>query len=146
VALCRDVSTQTAEAMGAGERIDVECARQRMEAVVDPRLSRHIITNLVTNAIKYSSVGSRVLVTLREEQGELVLSVIDHGRGIPDEDQPHLFEDFHRASNVESIPGTGLGLAVARRAAEIHGGSIAVESRVGEGSKFVVRLPKARPA
>jgi signal transduction histidine kinase len=70
--------------------------------------------------------------------------VSDRGRGIPQDDQVHLFEDFHRGSNVEEVPGTGLGLAVARRAAEIHGGSISVTSRVGEGSTFVVRLPRAR--
>jgi signal transduction histidine kinase len=145
VALCRDVTMQTSEAVGAGERVVVECERPRIEAVLDPRLARHIITNLVTNALKYSSPDSRVVVALREERDELVLSVLDHGRGIPAEDQPHLFEDFHRASNVDSIPGTGLGLAVVRRAAEIHGGSITVASQVGEGSTFVVRLPKARP-
>jgi signal transduction histidine kinase len=142
VALCRDTAAQVAQGMASAERVLVQSRAQHIEAELDPRLTRHILTNLLSNAIKYSPADERVLLDVHESNDQLVIAVSDHGRGIPEADQMHLFEDFHRGSNVEQIPGTGLGLAVARRAAEIHGGDISVNSRVGEGSTFVVRLPR----
>jgi signal transduction histidine kinase len=144
LSLCYSAATQVADAMQGGERVEVRCHKDALEAELDPRLFRHILTNLLSNALKYSPPQERVVLELHESQDALVLTVSDRGRGIPQDDQVHLFEDFHRGSNVEEVPGTGLGLAVARRAAEIHGGSISVTSRVGEGSTFVVRLPRAR--
>jgi hypothetical protein len=67
--------------------------------------------------------------------------VIDKGMGIPPADLPGLFEPFHRASNVGSIQGTGLGLAIAKQAVDLHGGSISVESTVGQGTTFTIILP-----
>jgi signal transduction histidine kinase len=144
VPLCQAAAAQVADAMQSAERVLVQSRSERLEADVDPRLVRHILTNLLSNAIKYSARHERVVLDVRERGDSLLLTVSDRGRGIPEEDQVHLFEDFHRGSNVEEVPGTGLGLAVARRAAEIHGGSISVESRVGEGSTFVVCLPRFR--
>ena len=70
-----------------------------------------------------------------------VFTVQDNGIGIPEADLPTLFEAFHRASNVGDIPGTGLGLVISKRCAELHGGSIAVKSTPGGGTTFVVRIP-----
>jgi signal transduction histidine kinase len=72
-----------------------------------------------------------------------VFRVRDRGIGIPADEIAHLFESFHRASNVGSIQGTGLGLAIVKNAVQMHGGSIGVESQVGEGTTFTVRIPAA---
>ena len=71
----------------------------------------------------------------------MVFTVSDRGIGIPAADLPHLFEAFHRAGNVGDTPGTGLGLVIAKRCADIHGGSISVVSAPGEGTTFTVRVP-----
>jgi PAS domain S-box-containing protein len=109
----------------------------------DEKLLRHIFGNLLSNAIKYSPQGGEVKFRAALEDGATVLTVSDQGIGIPAEEIGHLFESFHRASNVGDIQGTGLGLAIVKNAVEVHGGTIAVESRVGEGTTFTVRLPAA---
>ncbi len=113
-------------------------------AVVDEALLRHVIDNLLSNAIKYSPRGSQVSLRARRERDELVFEVTDHGIGIPLADQQRLFETFERGSNVGAIPGTGLGLGIAKRAVDLHGGTLSVTSAVGAGTCFTVRLPFIR--
>ena len=110
-----------------------------------------LIKNLVGNAVKFSNEGGRVDVVAREacpefnrrEDAKLILSVIDQGVGIPPDDLPHIFEKFYRVwSTTESgVEGVGLGLVLAKEAAEAHGGQIEVESELGVGSRFIVTLP-----
>lgn len=107
----------------------------------DEKLLRHIFGNLLSNAIKYSPQGGRVTFEVKPEGDAMVFRVQDQGIGIPPDEIPHLFESFHRASNVGSIQGTGLGLAIVKNAVEVHGGTIDVESRLGAGTAFTVRLP-----
>lgn len=114
--------------------------------VYDEKLLRHIFGNLLSNAIKYSPGGGRVLFTAAREDGATVFRVEDSGIGIPPEELPYLFDSFHRASNVGAIQGTGLGLAIVKNAVERHGGTIAVESELGKGTTFTVRLPAAGPS
>jgi len=114
-------------------------------AAYDEKLLRHIFGNLLSNAVKYSPGGGTVRFAVRREDGATVFEVADQGIGIPEAEIPHLFESFHRASNVGQIPGTGLGLAIVRNAVEVHGGTIAVESGPGKGTRFTVRLPDAQP-
>lgn len=106
----------------------------------DPKLLRHIMTNLISNALKYSPAASEVAITLSEEWGHLRLDVQDHGFGIPQESLAHIFEPFHRASNIQHIKGTGLGLAMVKECVEHHQGQISVESYVGEGTLVTVIL------
>ncbi len=108
---------------------------------LDPKLMRQIISNLVSNAIKYSSAGKVVRVNLDYTDAEVTLTVSDEGIGIPEADLPHLFEPFHRAVNAENIAGTGLGLVITKEAVELHGGAIGVETTVGVGTTFIVRIP-----
>ncbi len=107
----------------------------------DPRLLRLIVSNLLSNAAKYSPKGSQVLFELRCAPAETVLIVQDHGMGIPEKDLLHIFKPFYRAANVGTIGGTGLGLSIIRQAVELHGGAVELESQEGTGTKFTVRLP-----
>jgi PAS domain S-box-containing protein len=111
--------------------------------LADRELMTMMIKNLVGNAIKFSSEGGQVGVLAREEDAKLILSVVDWGTGIPPDDLPHIFDKFYRVwSTTESgIEGVGLGLVLAKEAAEAHGGRIEVESELGVGSRFIVTLP-----
>jgi PAS domain S-box-containing protein len=109
--------------------------------VYDEKLLRHIFSNLLSNALKYSPGGGAVRFDVRREGASTVFEVADSGIGIPPDEVTHLFETFHRASNVGAIQGTGLGLAIVKNAVEKHGGAIEVTSALGEGTSFTVRLP-----
>jgi PAS domain S-box-containing protein len=112
----------------------------------DPERLERVLDNIVSNAIKYSPNGGDILVEVARHRGWGVLSVQDQGVGIPTADLPHVFERYRRARNVSAkFAGTGLGLAGAKDLIELHGGSISVTSVEGVGSKFIVRLPLARP-
>jgi PAS domain S-box-containing protein len=110
-------------------------------AAADERLLGHIFTNLLSNAVKYSEPGATVQFTVERDRHEAVCIVRDHGIGISENDQHQLFEAFHRGGNVGTRPGTGLGLLLVKRCAELHGGNVQVHSRIGEGTTVIVRLP-----
>jgi signal transduction histidine kinase len=107
-----------------------------------------LLDNLVSNAIKFSPDGSTVTIRVAAEDGMVVLEVADSGIGIPETERSRLFERFFRASTAVSrqIPGTGLGLYIAQAIVAAHGGQIAVESEVGQGTTFRIELPRARQA
>jgi signal transduction histidine kinase len=108
---------------------------------MDEKLLRQILTNLLTNAIKYSPQNKIVDFQLTVEQDQVIFVISDHGIGIPDEDLEHLFGAFHRGKNVGILPGTGLGLSIVKNCIDIHDGSISVESQLDIGTKFTVVLP-----
>jgi len=105
-----------------------------------------VLVNLVTNGLRYAGAGRTVRVDVSREGGEARLRVADDGPGIAPEHLPHLFERFYRVDRSRSRRGggTGLGLAIVKRIVELHGGSVSVVSRPGEGTTFEVRLPAAR--
>jgi signal transduction histidine kinase len=107
----------------------------------DTNLLRHILANLLSNALKYSDPPSPVLLELIGESEQVIFQITDQGRGIPPEALPELFNPFFRADNVGAVSGTGLGLAIAQRCAEIHGGRVTVQSQVNQGTTFTVTLP-----
>jgi signal transduction histidine kinase len=122
-----------------------------LETEIDPILSpvngdrnrlKQLVLNLLTNAIKYNKSGGRVRVSLHREGDELLLAIEDNGRGIPPSSLPYIFDRFYRVPDQEAgIIGTGLGLTISKRIAESHQGTIEVESKPGEGSKFTLHLP-----
>ncbi|MEB3215085.1 MAG: hybrid sensor histidine kinase/response regulator [Nostocales cyanobacterium 94392] len=114
------------------------------EFLGDEKLLHHILTNLLGNAVKYSSSNSKVIFNLIHQPLLVILSIQDSGIGIPIQEQNNLFEPFHRASNVGGIPGTGLGLAIVKKCVEAHGGEITLQSQEGIGSTFTVSLPLFR--
>jgi len=111
------------------------------EAQADERLLGHIFTNLLSNGIKYSEAGAVVHFFVARVGANAVCVIRDKGIGIPEEDRQHLFKAFHRGSNVGTCPGTGLGLLLVKRCADLHGGTVQVESRIGEGTTVTVTLP-----
>jgi PAS domain S-box-containing protein len=112
-----------------------------LNAQADEAILRHIFSNLIHNAVKYSPEGGEVKFTIRREGTDAIFQVIDHGIGIPEADQEHLFEAFQRGSNVGEIPGTGLGLVIVKRCIELHSGSLKIDSAAGQGTTFTVKLP-----
>lgn len=108
----------------------------------DPVRIEQVLTNLINNAIKYSPRGGTVRVTVAQEGDTTVMAVSDQGIGMSAEDREHVFELFRRTDAAKATsPGVGLGLSVARRIVEAHGGGITVASAVGKGSTFTVRVP-----
>ena len=139
--LCRTVASEFRIAQGKQHVITLDDRFDRADVELDEKLLRHILNNLLSNAVKYSPPGSEVTLSLTRRNEQAVIEVQDHGIGIPAQDQPRLFESFHRASNVENRPGTGLGLAIVKKSVELHRGEISVTSTVGAGTRITVVLP-----
>jgi signal transduction histidine kinase len=100
------------------------------------------LVNIIGNAVKYSRVGSQVLVKVEKKEENILISVTDTGVGISKDDLPFVFGDFYVGKSGHKVErGSGLGLAITRRIVEAHNGSISVESELGKGSTFVIRLP-----
>lgn len=97
---------------------------------------RRVITNLCGNAINYTNMGGKVDIKVKEQEGNVIFSVIDNGNGIPAEDIPHLFKRFSQGTNKKRSTGTGLGLYLSRQIIEAHDGKIWLESKVNKGSEF----------
>lgn len=139
------VVKQVAERNRPGKERIVVDARERLTCDVDRRRIEQLLDNLVENGLKYSGLHSPVEVRAWRDDGEIHVTVRDHGIGIPAPDLPHVFERFHRAANVDArrYAGIGLGLYICHGIAQEHGGRIWVESTEGQGSTFHVALPGA---
>lgn len=142
-ALVRSVLDEFQGQADSKHRLAYTVSAGTQEVLLDNKLMRQIISNVVSNAIKYSPEGKDVCIHLEYTDAEVILKVSDEGIGIPKADLPHLFEPFHRAANVGTISGTGLGLVITREAVELHGGTITVESQQDVGTTFLIRLPIA---
>jgi PAS domain S-box-containing protein len=110
-------------------------------ACMDKKLLRQIISNLLSNSIKYSQNGTNVQLKVLINTDTVIFQIKDEGIGISQEEQQHIFESFFRASNVGNAPGTGLGLSIVQKCIELHGGEIMVFSEIGVGTTFRVELP-----
>ncbi|WP_322679303.1 PAS domain S-box protein [Nostoc sp. DedQUE03] len=119
------------------------CQGEAVNAWVDERLLRSILSNLLLNAIKYSPEGGNVNLSLEFKSDRVILQVQDQGIGILLADQKQLFQPFHRGKNVRSIPGTGLGLVVVKKCVDLHQGHINITTEVGIGTICAVTLPLA---
>ncbi len=119
-------------------------AASPVTGVWDARRLRQVVSNLVSNALKYSPNGGEVRVRIRQADGEALLSVEDHGIGIDQAEVMSLFQPFERATTVrQSIGGVGLGLYITKQIVDAHGGTVTIDSVPGAGSVFTVRLPGA---
>lgn len=115
-------------------------------ATLDPALLKHIVLNLLSNAIKFSPEDAEIALSSKHSDGALQLSVSDKGIGISREDQQHLFERFFRGMNATNIQGTGLGLHIVSKYAELMNGSINCNSELGEGTTFTLIFASGEPA
>ena len=132
------ISTQTHQII-----FNIECSgtNNGCVAYLDEKMLRHILHNLLSNAIKYSPEEDRVIFDLSCQSQQTVFKVKDFGIGVPPSEVDRLFDSFHRAENVGSIPGTGLGLPIVKRAVDLLRGKIEVDSQINIGTTFTVTLP-----
>ena len=126
-----------------GITLEVKVDERLGDIVGDERKIKQILLNLLSNAVKFTPEGGRITINARPINGAVEISVTDTGIGIAEEDQPKVFEEFRQvgSDNAKKIEGTGLGLTLAKKFVELHGGRIWVESEVGKGSTFVFTLP-----
>lgn len=134
---------ETLGPLGADRKISLQVSGSDSLRPVhgDPEMLNMLFSNLIHNAIKYNHDGGRVLVRCSEDADGVVVKVEDTGTGIPPDQLPLIFEQFYRVKGDKPVDGSGLGLSIARKIAEIHSGSIDVQSEVGRGTVFTVCLP-----
>lgn len=144
----RDIAKATIdlfEPTAPGHQLSLTAPRDPVIVACDPVRIEQVLNNLVSNAIKYSPRGGRVSIAIEREDGSISLSVSDEGIGISAEDLEQVFSPFRRTgASKELVPGVGLGLFVARRIIESHGGRLTVESEPDQGCTFRVELPEGR--
>jgi PAS domain S-box-containing protein len=138
---CCGIIDDAYHSLGTKHQIDFSSEGDCYNAVVDAKLLRQIIDNLISNAIKYSPQGGDVGFRLICRPEQITIKISDRGIGIPQEDVNQIFDSFYRSGNVGNISGTGLGLTIAKASVELHGGSLTVESEVNVGTTFTVAIP-----
>ncbi len=144
VNFCEKLVENTQQSAGSQYQIRLTTHGDVSQTLWDEHLLRHILFNLLNNAVKYSPEGGMIQLNLIAENHQVKFRVQDRGIGIPKEDQERLFQAFQRASNVGEIDGTGLGLAIVQRCVEACQGEISVESDLGKGTTLTVTLPLNR--
>ena len=137
----KDVEEEIISTLKAGQKLLIDCSLAPLQVFSDARILRHILFNLISNASKYSDAGKPIFITCKQSGTMTLFIICDEGIGIPEEDQKHMFDRFFRASNAGNVQGTGLGLNIVRRYAELLGGNITFESDFGKGSVFTVTIP-----
>lgn len=130
---------------GKRHKIRISSNSEKCIVKTDEKILRHIVFNLVTNAIKYSDEGKEILIDVDDFNDKAVIKVEDQGIGIPEDDLKYLFEPFHRGKNTGTKQGTGLGLSIVKRYVEVLDGIIEVKSQLNSGTVFIVELPKNGP-
>ena len=149
VDLCASAQSVIRQLENQAERAGVKLrlkATGEVWAQADARAVRQIWQNLVSNAIKYSDRSSTVMLDAVTEANVAVLSVTDKGAGMSEEDVQRAMEPFAQGGNARGVKGTGLGLAVVKRFAELHGGQVEIQSKPGKGTRVAVTLPRANDA
>lgn len=135
------------QAQSKSIRLKLDCADAELIAPFDPRQMERVVQNLLSNAIKYTPDEGEVRLAGSREDGNVLIKIIDNGFGIPPDDVPHLFDKFYRVKDDkhQTQEGTGLGLSIVKSIIEQHGGEIDIESALGEGSTFTIKLPLEQP-
>ncbi len=139
--LCELTSDELKSILKSGQKIDHQCVGKVKLVRTDERILKNILFNLMSNAIKYSPENATIYCVTSFEHNHLKIEIKDEGIGIPKNEQKHLFDRFFRASNVENIQGTGLGLNIVKRYIDLLNGRISFTSEEGEGSCFVIEIP-----
>ncbi|NDJ59511.1 MAG: PAS domain S-box protein [Chloroflexi bacterium] len=139
--LCVQVVKRLYTSIGVDYNIIYNYTGSRTDVTADHHMIQRMLTNLIDNAIKYSAVRTVIQVDLWVDVDSVVFQVIDEGMGIPPEDHQRIFDPFFRGTNTDAIGGTGLGLSIVKDCVDRHNGTIEVDSTLGSGTTFTVRLP-----
>ena len=139
--LCEDVRLDLSGILKPGQEIESLSIGASREIITDERVLKNILFNLMSNAIKYTGENGKIICSHSFEDDRFIVEVKDNGVGIPKEEQQHMFERFFRASNVENIQGTGLGLNIVKRYVDLLQGEISFDSEEGRGTTFTIKLP-----
>ncbi|GAP69376.1 protein containing PAS domain S-box [Bacteroidales bacterium 6E] len=128
-------------------QLDMIIPEQPLHVKIDEQLMSQVLDNLVSNAVKYSDPESPVIIELQSADNQMLLTITDQGIGIPAAEQPFLFKQFYRATNVKNLQGTGLGLLLVRQIVLLHDGNVTITSTEGEGTSvsMVLNLFRAAP-
>ena len=137
--------TYRIKASQKGIRLDVHIDDTPAMIWADADRMRRVFTNLLDNALKYTTEGGTVTLSATEQEKDVVIRITDTGSGIAPEDLPYIFDPFHRGQNLGKREGYGLGLATVRTIVEGHKGHVEVSSELGKGSTFVILLPREGP-
>lgn len=142
-AFCRDMIAQfkLVEAKDKPHTFKFAAHGDLRDARMDKEILRRVLSNILSNAIKYSPNGGEISLEIARDGDVVKFLVQDQGIGIPINDLPHVFEPFSRAANTQGIAGTGLGMPIVKERIELHGGSIAIDSVEGQGTTIIIRLP-----
>jgi signal transduction histidine kinase len=138
---CREIVGEMQFTNPKAHHIRLTCGGDPPMAYADPKLLRQAMMNLLSNAIKYSPSGSTIFFDVHTSPETLTVRVRDQGIGIPPDDHKRLFQIFHRGSNVGSISGTGMGLAIVKYITELHSGTVTVDSKLESGTTFTLYIP-----
>jgi signal transduction histidine kinase len=131
--------------LAASRRLAIHCDLALVEISADADRIKQVITNLLTNAVRYNRDNGEIHIAVRMESGQALLSVADTGQGIAPVDLPHVFERFYRADKSRSTGGSGLGLSICQAIVRAHRGTLEVKSELAQGTTFTLRLPVRQP-
>lgn len=140
--ICTEMIEEMQGVLKRGQRMLFNTTDDNLSISADRKVLKLILINLISNASKYSGEDKKIYCTITEGAQFVEIAISDEGIGIPEEDQVHLFDRFFRASNVVNIKGTGLGLHIVKRYADLMNGKISFLSIFGKGSTFTLFLPK----
>lgn len=141
----RTIAAVKSRAVAKGVSLSTDCPGGLAPVMIDSSRIGQVLRNLLENALAHTPEGGAVTVTVRQQDRWMQVSVTDSGEGIPSMDLPHIFERFYRVdkSRARATGGSGLGLTIARRLVEAHGGKIEAQSELGKGSRFSFTIPVA---
>ena len=141
IQLIRAVLEELESNLKVGQYFIEECEMGNLNIYSDPKLMRHVLLNLISNAIKYSPENSPIHLHIKKRGSQIIIAIQDRGIGIPEEEQSNLFRRFFRAKNAVNIPGTGLGLHLVKHYLDLMGGYVHFKSKLNKGSTFYIHLP-----
>ena len=143
--VCQQAFDDIKAVFGKSIMINFWAKPSSIKTLADETLLRHILNNILSNAVKYSGHEKQIDFSVIIDNDKIIFTITDHGIGIPAEDLKYIFEPFHRASNAELIKGTGLGLSIVKRCVELHEGSIEIKSTIDKGTIVIVKIPFKKP-
>lgn len=136
------ITTLQYENLFEKKQLELDCDIDEIEIVSSANLLEMVFNNLISNAIKFTEAGGKISISLKQTKNHAIIKVQDTGCGISSEVGQHIFEKFYQGDTSRASEGNGLGLALVKKVIDVIGGEISVESKVGQGSTFIIKLKK----